>query len=362
VARRRGRHLRLRVVEFLAVVLLAGAFPLVSPPAGLFDLAPPVDITIRGTPAYVEPGTTFREVVARFHVAARSGSLTDVEGKALEAGKYPGRIELNGHAIDGDPVLRDGDAITVINGKNRTEPTFEQVVDLPGGVPGNPEFFLGTQPGRQIITRGTLSGKLVSSVFQPTGPVDRPDAVALTFDDGPWPVTTEAILAVLEKYHVKATFFVIGFQAAARPELIRAEVAAGMTVANHSWDHPNSPPFRDLGEDRIHDEIVQNHQLLASLGAASTLFRPPGGSYSSAMIEQARALGDRIVLWSVDPKDWAAGATPKQIRLAVLDNVQAGSIVVLHDGGGDRSATVKALGGIIKGIRNRGLDLVALEP
>ena len=79
-----------------------------------------------------------------------------------------------------------------------------------------------------------------------------------------------------------------------------------------------------------------------------------------AVVRDALSLGERIVLWSVDPGDWQKGATAKQIKRAVLGAVRPGSIVILHDGGGDRTATIAALPGIIKGIRHKGLRLVAI--
>jgi peptidoglycan/xylan/chitin deacetylase (PgdA/CDA1 family) len=99
---------------------------------------------------------------------------------------------------------------------------------------------------------------------------------------------------------------------------------------------------------------------LESLGVTPTLFRPPGGSFDPELIAAADAAGMRIVLWDIDPRDWAAASSPGEIVRNVLAHVRAGSIVELHDGGGDRSATVKALPRIIRGIRKMGYELVAL--
>ncbi|HJP65337.1 MAG TPA: polysaccharide deacetylase family protein, partial [Actinomycetota bacterium] len=210
------------------------------------------------------------------------------------------------------------------------------------------------------ITKGAISGKIVSSVFRPTGPLTSPLKVALTFDDGPWPDSTEQILDILKKEHVPATFFVIGRQAQARPELIGAELAAGMDVENHSWDHPVTPPFHDLSPKRTRMEIKQCRDVLRDLGADPTLFRPPGGSYSDRMVEIADRLGERLVLWAVDPRDWVDDATPKQIVKAVMRAVRPGSIILLHDGGGDQSATVTALPRIIRRIEKMGLTFAPI--
>ena len=83
---------------------------------------------------------------------------------------------------------------------------------------------------------------------------------------------------------------------------------------------------------------------------------------SAAVIGAARGLGERVVLWSVDPADWRAGIRAKQITRQVLTAIRPGSIVILHDGGGDRSATVAALPAIVKGIRRKHLRLVTIPP
>jgi peptidoglycan/xylan/chitin deacetylase (PgdA/CDA1 family) len=184
--------------------------------------------------------------------------------------------------------------------------------------------------------------------------------VALTFDDGPWPENTKAILSVLRRFHVHATFFVIGYLAASHPELVALERRDGMAIGNHSYNHPQVPPFGQLPAQLMKDEIALAAQDLARVGVHPHLFRPPGGSYSPALVRTARALGERVVLWSVDPSDWIPGVTPRQIVSRVLSAVRPGSIVVLHDGGGDRSATVRALPAIIKGIRKRHFRLVEL--
>lgn len=223
----------------------------------------------------------------------------------------------------------------------------------------SPQFFLDLVPGRILVVRGALSHKLVSARFLPEGPPFPARAVALSFDDGPSRYTGP-LLVLLRRLHVPATFFVIGRQALADPGLVRAALAAGMTVANHSFDHPNRPAFARLPLPRIRAEIEHGQAALASLGVHGYLFRPPGGSISPAVLRAAATSGLRIVLWSVDARDWVPGTSAAQVARRVLDTVRAGSIVELHDGGGDRTATLKALPAIVAGIRSRGLRLIAL--
>src|SRR5207302_4831151 len=146
------------------------------------------------------------------------------------------------------------------------------------------------------------------------------------------------------------------------PKLVRRELAAGMEVGNHSYSHPYLPPFDRQPHQRILQEIRWGTAVLARLGATPTVFRPPGGSFSPYVIEAAGAYGQRIVLWSVDPTDWKPGIRADQIVRRVLDAVRPGSIVILHDGGGDRAATAAALPRIVKGIRRKGLRLAVVDP
>jgi peptidoglycan/xylan/chitin deacetylase (PgdA/CDA1 family) len=349
---------RFRLARSGVVLAMALSVPL-AVTAKLKDLEPPIGVRVAGRVHYLSAQTSLTQVISGFRLHATAGNLVDVEGSVLQAGLYPGRILLNGREAAGDPSLRDGDIVAVQNGRNHSEPTVRQAVKIPGGEPGNPQFFLGTSPGEQLTIRGKISGKIVSSEFKPTGPASRPLAVALTFDDGPGPYTAR-VLQVLQRFHVRATFFVIGYVAAANPDLVRREAGAGMVIGNHSWDHPNSPPFRSLPQERIREEIGKTTELLSSLGITTSLFRPPGGSYSQVVIDEARRFDSRVALWDVDPKDWQRGRTRAQIVQNVLANVRPGAIVDLHDAGGDRSATIAALPAIIRGIRARGLELVPM--
>ena len=318
-------------------------------------------ITLDGHATMVPGGSTLAELVQREHLAPAPGNLVSVTGETLQAGAYPGHIVVNGRPAAVNQPLREHDRVVVENGRNHREPVTVETRDDPLGEPDDPEYMLGRAPGTLELTVGTISGDVLKTDFHPTAPAVRPRAVALTFDDGPWPGSTRAILRILVRHHVPATFFLIGDQATRDHALVKAELAAGMLVEDHSWDHPLSPPLAEDSTRKIHDEITFTSTVETRLGAHVTLFRPPGGSWSDAMVKTARGLGMRVILWSVDPRDWAPGATPSKIAHRVLSHVRPGSIVLMHDGGGDRSATVKALPRIIAGIRHRGLRLVQLE-
>ena len=329
--------------------------------ATLGEQPPPIAIRVGSATRYAVANARLGEFAAQEGLRPAAGDLVSVRGRVLEAGRYPGRLELDGHPAGPGTILRSGDRVRAVNGADHMEPVRTTRARSPHGEPPSPEYILVRAPGVNVTSTGTLSGEVARTAFEPTGRVRRPRAVALTFDDGPWPGSTRAILRILQRRRAPATFFLIGEQVRRYPNLVRAELRAGMEVGDHSWDHPFDPPLAHLATARIHDELSFTKTAETQLGASVTVFRPPGGSWSGRVVALAHAQAMRVVLWSVDPRDWAPGATAKGIVRNVLTNVRAGSIVLLHDGGGDRAATVRALPRIIAGIRKRGLRLVPIE-
>ena len=173
--------------------------------------------------------------------------------------------------------------------------------------------------------------------------------VALTFDDGPSPYTPE-VLGVLAAHHVHATFFEIGEQVPAYPSMVRRIVQQGNDVADHSLHHEDGP-----GEESIR----QTRDLIESAsGFRPCMFRPPGGYEPASTLAAAEALKMVSVIWDVDTRDWTRPGSGS--IYATATSVQPGSIVLMHDGGGDRSETVAALPGIIKNLKSRGYHLVTM--
>lgn len=356
------RRSRSRAGLRAAVLLGFGIVPLMAA-TGLADLPAPLSITVNGRPVLVRHGATFGEVIVEYRLHAISGRLLDVRGKVLEHGADPGRILLNAEPASLAAGLADGDAVLVVNGADRTEGTRRIVTTLKKRRPSNPQFTLATSKVQKIVTEGRISGTVVSVRYRAVGRTKRPPAVALTFDDGPWPGSTRKILGVLQGMHARATFFIVGYLAERYPGLVRSVIETGMALGDHSWDHPIATPFDALSPERIRTEIAKTSRLLQDrFGVRTTLFRPPGGSYDRNVTATASALGMRIVEWNVDPRDWSSSATPRSIVRNVLANVRPGSIVDLHDGGGDQSATIAALPRIIRGIRKMGLRLVVIGP
>ena len=332
---------------------------LLIPASPVGDMPPPIHVTIDGFVRPLPEDVTIETVQRLLHLRARAGALLDVEGVPLERRAYPGHVRLNDERVAPETVLEDGDVVVFVDGRDHYEPLeiIERAEE--GGRVENPQTHLGTTGGKQIITRGATSGKLVSSVFEPSGGTV-PRSVALTFDDGPQPTWTLRILRILEDFNVKATFFTIGYRVRAYPEIARQLLRAGMELGNHSQSHPNSPPFTQLPDGRLRAEMRAGARALEEIGVEPTVFRPVGGAWNGRVLREADALGERTVLWSVDSRDWT-GISPDAIVRNVLGSVGPGSIILLHDGGGDSAATAAALPRIIRGIRAKGLGFETLS-
>jgi peptidoglycan-N-acetylglucosamine deacetylase len=181
--------------------------------------------------------------------------------------------------------------------------------------------------------------------------------VALTFDDGPDPRFTPRILAVLARARMPATFFMVGRQAAAHPRLVRRVAQAGQAIGGHTWNHLR---LDRLPQARVAAEVDCTNQLLARLaGQPVRLVRPPDGAYDRHVVDLAAARGLQLILWTADSRDWTRPGV-QRIVATVTRQLRPGAIILLHDGGGDRSQTVAALPRVLRQLRARGYRAIAL--
>jgi peptidoglycan-N-acetylglucosamine deacetylase len=199
-----------------------------------------------------------------------------------------------------------------------------------------------------------------------------PKKLALTFDDGPDPTWTPNILDILKQKNVPATFFVIGLDANKWPQLLRREYAEGHEIGNHTYTHPDwEGP--NLSTTQIRWELNLTERLIESIvGAKSILFRPPFGidhepEYAEevAHLPTAQDMGYIIIGQKVDPNDWSQESpgvpiSADKIVENILHEAPKGNIVLLHDGGGNRSQTVAALPRIIDTLRDQGYQFVSV--
>jgi chitin deacetylase len=180
----------------------------------------------------------------------------------------------------------------------------------------------------------------------------------LTFDDGPSEYTTE-LLRVLSEHDVPATFFVLGERATAMPELVRAVAEAGHDLAIHGWSHT---AFTELNPEALSSEVGRTQATIRELtGFECRDVRPPFGRYDGRTVGWLSNRDLVTWLWTGDARDYEPATSADRIVRNALLSLTPGGIVLMHDGGGDRSKTVQALPRIIEGARDRGFRFVALR-
>jgi peptidoglycan/xylan/chitin deacetylase (PgdA/CDA1 family) len=204
----------------------------------------------------------------------------------------------------------------------------------------------GDRPGRvwRVVSTGCVA-RGAAQVSRGTAG----KAVALTYDDGPAPLTP-AFLRELDRLGVPATFFMIGQQVPGSAALVRRMLAAGHELGNHSWNHAD---LGGGGPGASSQLARTNAAIRRATGFTPCVFRPPYGSTGADLVARTRALGMTSILWSADPLDWrtpGAGA----ITGRVLAQSGPGAIILSHDGGGSRGQTLAALPAIVSGLRARG--------
>ena len=185
---------------------------------------------------------------------------------------------------------------------------------------------------------------------------DRPRLIALTFDDGPYPIFTPLLLDTLRDLHVPATFFLIGRDAEQWPEITRRIEANGEEVADHTYTHPDLDREPDSS---VRWEILQGRDALWHFThdpSVRTLMRPPHGRYTERTLKVAQSLGYSVVLWTDDSGDWRT-LTPAQIQRHLLAHATAPEIVLLHSG---KLATIEALPEVVARFERAGYKFLTV--
>jgi peptidoglycan-N-acetylglucosamine deacetylase len=191
-----------------------------------------------------------------------------------------------------------------------------------------------------------LPAKLPAGLVRTTGTAK----VALTFDDGPNPAWTPKVLDRLKAAKVTATFCVVGTQVRKHPELLRRIVREGHQLCNHSWNHDFDLARRPIAQIRA-DLVRTNREIRrAAPDVEVPFYRQPGGRWTAEVVKVAKQLDMRSLHWTVDPQDWAK-PTAAMIEKRVQQAARPGGVVLLHDGGGDRAATLAACPKLIAGLK-----------
>ncbi|MFB9328653.1 polysaccharide deacetylase family protein [Paenibacillus aurantiacus] len=185
--------------------------------------------------------------------------------------------------------------------------------------------------------------------------------IALTFDDGPDPTNTPAILDLLEKYNAKSTFFLVGDKVERSPQLVQREMAFGHELANHTYSH--SYLSRRMTPDQMRRDILHAESVIMAItGKKCELFRPPGGVFNAGLVSQLKQEGYTIVMWTwhQDTRDWSRPGV-KKITDTVLNHARNGDIVLFHEYINGKSQTIAALEIILPELIQRGYRFVTIS-
>ena len=187
---------------------------------------------------------------------------------------------------------------------------------------------------------------------------DRQKRIALTFDDGPHSKYTAEILDILKEYHVHATFFVVGSNVRAYPELVVREISEGHEVGNHTDTHPCA--VNKLNKSSLLKELTDAENAIYEVSDYRPhLFRPPGGLRSNLITELADEMDYSIVLWSIDTLDWSKNTDVNYVLKTVRKNIKDGAIILCHDYVvRHKSITVEALKILIPELISQGYEFV----
>jgi len=201
----------------------------------------------------------------------------------------------------------------------------------------------GSRPAEPRVSdpRVTAHGRRGDATDAPVFYIDDGrKVIALTIDDGPSPVYTPQVLRLLDKYQVIATFSMIGLEVDTYPAITREVAAAGHKIINHTWSHLN---LANQTPVVIADQIARaTGAIHHATGRLPTMFRAPYGAWSPAVLQRCAQAGMTPLAWSVDPRDWSRPGVPSIVG-NIMRNTKTGSIILEHDGGGNRSQTVAAL-------------------
>jgi peptidoglycan-N-acetylglucosamine deacetylase len=251
----------------------------------------------------------------------------------------PIRLTRRGMLAVGGGVLLISTVAAIASKPGPSHPSASGPPGTEGGHPGVPPAR--QHPKTKSAAHADRHGKAKPVPDEPVYYIDDgPKTIALTIDDGPSPVYTPQILQLLSEYQVTASFSMIGRNAAAYPGVAREVAAAGHMIVNHTWNHAD---MAKMSATAVRDEIARATDAIhAATGTHPSMFRAPYGAWSPIVLHYCVAHGMTPLDWSVDPRDWARPGV-KAIVTDIMQDTRTGSIILEHDGGGNRSETVAAL-------------------
>ncbi len=378
--------LSIATLKQLPMPVIAGACALLLVLVLLVHHSLRLGILVNGEKATIWRGTSIEKLLDKKVVEPTPGNLVAVDGSLITEGEG----ERCTATIDGTAVsdlktkIHRGADVQISDGGNITEDfTTAKETIKHGTVDDSREFeayWFGSihllsdgHDGTLAKRTGKISGITVSEVEDPA--VDagytiytaKPDdkVIALTFDDGPWPETTDQILDILEENGAKATFFTIGEQIPEYPDPVRRANQLGCQVCTHTWDHAagsgGGTSIAVMTSQEQIDEVQKGYQAIADvLGVEPAhIMRAPGGNFYGSVIDTLWPYVDAEIGWDVDTEDWRMPGSDAIAEM--IESAQSGQVVLMHDGGGDRTQTVEALRMALPKLKEQGYQFVTIS-
>lgn len=377
---KRGRGVLVVLLVLAMLVGGAAAFLLMFPPY--------FDVTINGATVQVKRGTTLEQIIAEGMAQPVPGDLLALDGSiATQGGGKPFDATVDGRETSDPKTKLTKDAVVEIrDGSDTTESYQESEEDVPAPMAAydaDPSAYYGGaihvfthgSGGRAIMHTGDVSGVRVVERYT-VPPVESTyrtydayvgydRAIALTFDDGPWGETTDEILSILEAYDAKATFFTIGSQIEWNADIVKRAHEIGCQICTHTWDHASGSgggvDITSMSEQEQIDEVLRGFEAIKNVTGVepSHVMRAPGGNFYGDSIRILEPYIDAEIGWNVDTRDWAQPGA-KAIYEAIM-TVRPGGVILMHDGGGDRSQTVAAVRKAVPQLVALGYKLVTID-
>lgn len=369
-SRARARY-RLATVGVMLVLIsvIAGA-------AIAFARLAPVSVTIDGARARVPAGTTLGQAQVLGVVHVPYGAMRDVEGSILPTVAGPaGIVTVNGRPAAASTQLRWGDELSYVRGADATETVLEREIPVryktvKRGSGSHKHVARKGKKGVKLERFGEFSGKVASSevLVKPVSRIveysdkesDEPaeKVVALTFDDGPWDDQTLEILDILDRYEIKAAFFMVGTRVAVDPSTAAEIARRGHTLGNHSYSHPD---LTTKADSEVRSQIRRTNAAISkAAGRAPRWFRAPGGALDADVRAVVADEGLRIAHWTLGTGDWKNLGSDRIVRV-VNKQIRPGAVILMHDGGGTRKQTIEALPRVIENLQAQGYRFVPLD-
>ena len=343
----------------------------------------PVEVTLNGDQVTISGAErSVGGLLDNNVVSVTPGNYVAVDGSTIRQGEGTRcTAKVNGNDTDDMGMhLNGGDKIEISNGTDITEPyTDSEPQTLPHktelkGVGAVHLYSNNAQDGEQVTRTGKESG--IAATVTTKEPIDNivqyynvnsngDKVIALTFDDGPWDKQTDEILDILEQNDAKATFFTVGQCISGHEKELQRAASMGCEIGTHTWDHAEGSgegvSLIKMSTDERKQEVQKGLEAIknATGQEASTIFRCPGGNFDTSVATDLEGIVTAEIGWNVDTTDWKKPGA--DVIAQRIQSAGPGNIILMHDGGGDRSQTIEGLRQALPKLKEQGYSFITVQ-